>query len=300
MEALESDRLLLLFKQYLQIEKNASPLTIANYEKDIRAFAAFMKQHDVTAYAAVSYVHVRSYLTELHRQNYARRSIARKLSSLRSFYRFLLREELVGHNPFAMTATPKLEKKLPNFLFPKEVEAILQLPDTKTPLGLRDRAILEMLYASGMRVSELVGLTIRSVDTLAGTALVFGKGAKERYVPLGQHALVAYKQYIQRGRPFLCKQMKNDALFVNVRGEPLTDRSVRRIINKYVKQTSELLKVSPHTFRHTFATHLLENGADLRSVQEMLGHASISSTQIYTHVTRERMRFVYNQAHPRA
>jgi integrase/recombinase XerC len=300
MEDLQPGGWLLLFKQYLQIEKNASPLTIANYEKDILAFTEFMKQHGVTEYAAVSYVHVRSYLTELHAQNYARRSIARKLSSLRSFYRFLLREEMLEHNPFTMVATPKLAKKLPGFLFPKEVESLLQLPDTAKPLGLRDRAILEMLYASGMRVSELTGLTLRSVDLLAGTALVFGKGAKERYVPLGQHALHTYEQYIQQGRPLLCKQSKTDVLFVNARGEALTDRSVRRIINKYVEQASQLLKVSPHTFRHTFATHLLENGADLRSVQEMLGHASISSTQIYTHVTRERMRMVYNQAHPRA
>jgi integrase/recombinase XerC len=300
MEGLSSDGLLLLFKQYLQIEKNASPLTIANYEKDILAFMEFMKQHGVEEYAAVSYVHVRSYLSELHAQNYARRSIARKLSSLRSFYRFLLREEKLEQNPFAMVATPKLEKKLPDFMFPKEVELLLQLPDTNIPLGLRDLAILEMLYASGMRVSELVGLTVRSVDRMAGTALVFGKGAKERYVPLGEHALLAYEQYMQHGRPVLCKQHKTDALFVNVRGEKLTDRSVRRMIDKYTQQASELLKISPHTFRHTFATHLLENGADLRSVQEMLGHASISSTQIYTHVTRERMRIVYNQAHPRA
>ncbi|MFT9847868.1 tyrosine recombinase XerC [Aneurinibacillus sp. REN35] len=300
MEGVEPDELLLLFKQYLQIEKNASPLTVTNYEKDILAFTAFMKQHGVAEYAAVSYVHVRSYLTDLHTHGYARRSIARKLSSLRSFYRFMVREEMVEHNPFTMAATPKLAKKLPNFLFPKEIEALLALPDTSRPVGLRDRAILEVLYASGIRVSELTGLTLRSVDVRAGTALVFGKGAKERYVPLGEHALRAYEQYIQQGRPHLGKQQKTDALFVNVRGEKLTDRSVRRIVNKYVEQASELLKVSPHTFRHTFATHLLENGADLRSVQEMLGHASISSTQVYTHVTRERMRMVYNQAHPRA
>lgn len=300
MEGMQPDTLLLLFKQYLQIEKNASPLTVTNYEKDILAFTAFMKQHGVMEYAAVSYVHVRSYLTELHERDYARRSIARKLSSLRGFYRFMVREEMLEHNPFTMASTPKLAKKLPGFLFPKEVESLLALPDTTRPLGRRDRAILEMLYASGMRVSELTGLTIRSVDVSAGTALVFGKGAKERYVPLGEHALRAYEHYIREGRSLLCKQHKNDALFVNVRGEPLTDRSVRRIINKYVEQASELLKVSPHTFRHTFATHLIENGADLRSVQEMLGHASISSTQIYTHVTRERMRLVYNQAHPRA
>ena len=296
----QPDAMRLLFKQYLQIEKNASPLTITNYEKDIRDFTAFLEQHAAVDYAAVSYAHVRQYLSELHARQYSRRSIARKLSSLRSFYKFLLREELVAQNPFAMAATPKLSKRLPTFLFPKEVEELLALPNTAEPFGLRDRLILEILYGCGIRVSELVGMTVSSVDPMAGTARVFGKGAKERYVPLGQHALQAYRAYIEKGRPALVKQGASLALFLNTRGQAMSDRSVRRMLTDYVERASHVLKVSPHTFRHTFATHLLENGADLRSVQEMLGHASISSTQIYTHVTRERMRAVYNQAHPRA
>lgn len=300
MKDAQPDMMRLLFKQYLQIEKNASPLTITNYEKDIRDFTAFLEQHAAVDYAAVSYACVRQYLSELHARAYSRRSIARRLSCLRSFYKFLLREELVEHNPFAMAATPRLEKRLPTFLFPKEVEQLLALPDTTTPFGLRDRLILEILYGSGIRVSELVGMTVSSVDTGVGTALVLGKGAKERYVPLGQHALLAYRAYIEKGRPALVKQSVSLALFLNTRGQAMSDRSVRRMLTDYVEQASDVLKVSPHTFRHTFATHLLENGADLRSVQEMLGHASISSTQIYTHVTRERMRAVYNQAHPRA
>ncbi|BAU27659.1 tyrosine recombinase XerC subunit [Aneurinibacillus soli] len=300
MKDAQPDTMRVLFKQYLQIEKNASPLTITNYEKDIRDFTAFLGQHVAVDYAAVSYARVRQYLSELHAREYSRRSIARRLSCLRSFYKFLLREELVEHNPFAMAATPRLEKRLPTFLFPKEVEQLLALPDTATPFGLRDRLILEILYGSGIRVSELVGMTLSSVDVVVGTALVLGKGAKERYVPLGQHALCAYRAYIERGRPALVKQSAPLALFLNTRGQAMSDRSVRRMLTDYVEQASDVLKVSPHTFRHTFATHLLENGADLRSVQEMLGHASISSTQIYTHVTRERMRAVYNQAHPRA
>ncbi|WP_047151639.1 tyrosine recombinase XerC [Aneurinibacillus tyrosinisolvens] len=300
MDGSQPDSMLLLFKQYLQIEKNASPLTIINYEKDILAFMEFMKQHAVSDYAAVSYVHVRAYLSSLNEKQYSRRSIARKLSSLRSFYRFLMREEYLDSNPFKMVSTPKIEKRLPSFLYPKEVEMLLSLPDETKHLGMRDRTILEVLYGSGMRVSELAGLTVRSIDMIIGTALVFGKGAKERYVPLGKYAIEAYKKYIQHARPALLKENRTDILFLNARGEPLTDRSVRRMINKYVEQASELLKVSPHTFRHTFATHLLDNGADLRSVQEMLGHSNISSTQIYTHVTKERLRMVYNQAHPRA
>lgn len=300
MDVLASDRMFLLFKQYLQIEKNASPLTILNYGKDILAFKEFMKQHAIEEYAAVSYAHVRMYLTALFQADYSRRSIARKLSSLRSFYRFLLREEFIEQNPFQMVSTPKLDQRLPNFLYPAEVSALLEQPDLATPLGIRDRAILEILYGSGVRVSELVGMNMRSVDASTGTALVRGKGAKERYVPLGGYAIEAYISYIRSARPTLLQSKKNDRLFLNFRGDPLTDRSIRRMIDKYVQQVSYTLKVSPHTFRHTFATHLLDHGADLRSVQEMLGHSNISSTQVYTHVTSERLRTVYDQAHPRA
>ena len=300
MDVLASDRMFLLFKQYLQIEKNASPLTILNYGKDILSFKEFMKQHSIEEYAAVTYAHVRMYLSVLFHENYARRSIARKLSSLRSFFRFLLREELIEQNPFRMVSSPKLDQRLPNFLYPPEVKELVEQPDLSTALGKRDRAILEILYASGMRVSELVGLTTRSVDSEIGTALVRGKGAKERYVPLGGFAIEAYINYIRSARPELLRSKKSEHLFLNFRGDPLTDRSVRRVIDKYVNQVSQTLKVSPHTFRHTFATHLLDHGADLRSVQEMLGHSNISSTQVYTHVTGERMRAVYNHAHPRA
>jgi integrase/recombinase XerC len=300
MDVLASDPKFLLFKQYLQIEKNASPLTILNYGKDILAFKDFMKQHGINDYAAVSYAHVRMYLSTLFQENYSRRSIARKLSSLRSFFRFLLREEIISHNPFQMVSTPKLDQRLPNFLYPAEIKQLIEQPDLNTPLGLRDRAILEILYASGMRVSELVGLKLSSIDPDIGTALVRGKGAKERYVPLGCFAIEAYINYLRYSRPILLQSKKSDHLFLNFRGGPLTDRSVRRIIDKYVQQVSHTLKVSPHTFRHTFATHLLDHGADLRSVQEMLGHSNISSTQVYTHVTGERLRTVYNLAHPRA
>jgi integrase/recombinase XerC len=236
------------------------------------------------------------------RQEYSRKTIARKLSGLRSFYRYLLREKMVENNPVKAVTTPKLPKALPKVLYQEEMLALLNQPDLNSPLGMRDRAILELLYASGMRVSELVGLTVDSLDLTVGVALVFGKGAKERYVPIGKSAISSLTQYLLEVRPKLLSknQDEHNLLFLNARGGPLTDRSVRRIVDKYVNAAAISLKASPHTFRHSFATHLLDGGADLRSVQELLGHVNISTTQIYTHVSKERLRETYYNSHPRA
>lgn len=289
------------FVRYLKVEKNASPHTVTEYIRDIRDFVAFLEQHHVFELAAVSYLHGRSYLADMTKRGLSRRSIARKCSSLRSFFRFLVREEQLQQNPFAMLSTPKVEKKLPAFLYPKEIQALLDVPDTTTPLGQRDRVIFELLYASGIRVSELVFLRVGDVDLDNGVALVYGKGAKERYVPVGSYACDAIRTYLESGRKQLL-QGKSDSgmLLLNYRGEPLSDRSVRRVIDKHVEQAAMHLNISPHTFRHTFATHLLEAGADLRTVQELLGHVNISTTQVYTHITKERLRHVYETAHPRA
>jgi len=290
-----------MFAQYLQIEKNASPHTVKQYVADIREFVAFMEQHQITVFAAVSYLHGRSFLAHLAKKGLSRRSIARKLSSLRSLYRFLMREEQLEQNPFQLVSTPKMEKKLPTFLYPQEVQMFFDLPDTSTPLGLRDRLIFELLYASGIRVSELVTLSMDAINPSMGVALVFGKGAKERYVPVGSYACEALRTYLEYGRPkLLADNEEHGYLVVNYRGEPLSDRSVRRVIDKYVETYALHLHVSPHTFRHTFATHMLNGGADLRTVQELLGHVNISTTQVYTHVTKERLRHVYDTAHPRA
>jgi len=290
-----------LFDRYLKVEKNASPYTRKQYVADISEFVAFMKQHQISAFAAVSYLHGRTFLGHLARRGLSRWSIARKLSCLRSFYRFLMREGRLTENPFQGVSTPKLEKKLPVFMYPQEMEQLLALPDTATPLGQRDRMMFELLYASGMRVSELVTLTTDALNLSLGVALVFGKGAKERYVPIGSYAIEAIRQYIEIGRRHLLGgKPDHGMLVVNYRGEPLSDRSVRRIVDKYVEQAALGAKISPHTFRHTFATHLLEAGADLRTVQELLGHIHISTTQVYTHVTKERLRNVYESAHPRA
>lgn len=288
------------FLRHLQAEKNASNHTLNNYDHDLRQFVDFLRQRDITDFAAVSHAIVRTFLAELHAKEYAKRSVARKLSVLRTMYLFLLREEEIEASPFSFIRTPKLGKKLPRFLYIEEMRTLLHAPDTSMPIGLRDAAILETLYASGMRVGELVKLNLQSVDLERGIALVFGKGSKERYVPLGDYAVSAIRDYLLRGRSELGKQNNVKALFLNYRGGRLSDRSVRRVLDKYIDRLADMKKISPHTFRHSFATHMLEAGADLRSVQELLGHANISTTQIYTHVTKDHLQSIYNRAHPRA
>lgn len=288
------------FADYLRAEKNSSDYTVVHYRKDLLQFADYMKQQQIATFGAVSYLFVRSYLARLNADEYAKRSVSRKLSALRTFYAYLQREGHVADNPFAAVKTPKQDKKLPGFLYVEEMLELLAAPDRSTPSGKRDAAILETLYASGMRVGELVGLDVSGVDLHNGIALVFGKGAKERYVPLGEHAVQALRDYLERGRPHLAKKPGERALFLNASGSRLSDRSVRRIVDKYVSQIAHSRNVSPHTLRHSFATHMLEAGADLRTVQELLGHMHLSTTQIYTHVTRDHLQSIYNQAHPRA
>lgn len=290
------------FIVYLQVEKNYSPHTILNYEEDIQHFVAFMKQQKLPCFAAVSYAHIRLYLAELYEYHYERTSISRKISCLRTFYRFLERENIVSENPFLLTVLPKKKQRLPNFLYEEEMNELFSISNCSTPVGQRDQAILELLYSSGLRVSECVGITIAHLDFQFETVFVKGKGRKERYVPIGHYALQALKTYIENGRKHLLKKNseKCDTLFLNQRGKPLTTRGIHYIINKLIEQSSLTGHISPHTLRHTFATHLLNNGADLRSVQELLGHSNLSTTQIYTHVTKERLREVYMKAHPRS
>lgn len=292
------------FVLYLQAEKNASQHTIQSYKRDIEDFVQFLKQQAVRDFAAVSYVHLRKYLTQLHQKQYERRTIARKLSSLRSLFRFLEREKRVETNPVRLVSTPKADQRLPDYFFPQDLEELFQIPDPREPLGMRNLAILETLYASGMRVGELVHLNVEHVDPEIGVILVHGKGDKERYVPIGVFAQEALERYLSEGRPHLLQRAKHDqttkALFLNHRGSRLTDRSVRRVLNDIIERTSLTQKMTPHKLRHTFATHLLEGGADLRTVQELLGHVQISSTQIYTHMSNEHLRSVYRRAHPRS
>ena len=288
---------------YLKVERNASQHTINSYRADIEAFLEFAQQQCASEvlFTDVTPIFIRSYLVQLKECQYARRTIARRIAALRSFFRHMCRENIVGDNPFTLVHTPKLEKKLPLFLDTIQIEQFLSLPDN-SPLGRRDAAALELLYASGLRVGELVNLHQQDVDLENRLVLVYGKGAKERIVPMGKTAAKTISTYVTVTRPYLIRKSHehHSYLFVNNRGSQLTDRSVRRIVDKYVEQMALDKRISPHTLRHTFATHMLNNGADLRSVQELLGHVNLSTTQLYTHVTKERLKNVYLNAHPRA
>lgn len=285
------------FTRFLEIEKNASPHTITNYKVDLKGFDDFAGDIDI---GKVDYLLLRKYLAHLKGVQYDKRTIARKLACLRSFFRFLCRDGYLKANPAASLATPKLDKKLPFFLDVNQTTRFLDIPvDHKDLMSLRDKAILEALYSTGMRVSELVGLDIQDVDFIGGVAKVRGKGKKERLLPIGDTALRAIKEYLDR-RAKEERMMNKPALFLSKSGARLSDGSVRSIIDKHIHAASIRENISPHTLRHSFATHLLDRGADLRSVQELLGHANLSTTQIYTHVTTDRLKSVYEKAHPRA
>ncbi|WLD95143.1 tyrosine recombinase XerC [Alkalihalobacillus sp. AL-G] len=289
-----------LFIEYLQIEKNSSQHTIINYRNDIDDFVLFMKQQGINLFAAVSYVHVRHYLTLLHEKQYARRSVARKVSSLRSLYRFLLREDRVKQNPFSMASLPKKSHRLPKFFYKEELEELFKVSDMTKPLGQRNQALLELFYGTGIRVSECCQLSLKDVDMGIETILVKGKGRKERYVPIGSYAIEALERYLADGRPSLMKSKQHDMIFVNYRGEPLAQSGVRKVLRELIKKTSLTMHITPHMLRHTFATHLLNEGADLRAVQELLGHSNLTATQVYTHVTKDRLQHLYKTYHPRA
>ena len=279
------------FISYLEIEKNYSPHTILNYRIDLEDFLNFISQMPIEK---VDYLFLRKFLAQLRAKHYRPRTLTRKLSSLRSFFKFLHREGLITENPAVLLMSPKLDKPLPKFLSEDEMAKFIEAPSLKNISGKRDRAILETLYSTGMRVSELVGLNINNVDMIGNITKVSGKGKKERLIPIGDKALDTIRDYL-KGR----KQGYN-ALFLNKNGTRLSDRSVRNIVNKHIMAVSLTKNISPHVMRHSFATHLLNRGADLRSVQELLGHVNLSTTQIYTHVTTDRLKEVYNKAHPRA
>jgi integrase/recombinase XerC len=288
-------RYIIKFINYLEVEKNASEHTLLNYHKDLEEFAAFINSDDLRA---VTHLKLRTWLAYLKKKDYAKSTIARKLASLRSFFKFCVRENFIETNPAVSLATPKQEKKLPNFLTEAEVIKLLEAPDAATEAGLRDRAILETLYSTGMRVGELVALNYENIDFISGVIKVRGKGKKERLVPVGESALKAIKAYLDK-RVVPDGESKR-VLFLNKRGRRINQRTIRRVIEKYIKVFCAKTGISPHTLRHSFATHLLDRGADLRSVQELLGHANLSTTQIYTHITAQRLKEVYNKAHPRA
>jgi integrase/recombinase XerC len=290
------------FLAYTQ-ERNFSLHTRKAYELDLSQFVEFLRANNIQDISRVDHRILREYLAQLMGNNLARSSIARKIATLRSFYKYLARLEYIANNPVKGLLTPKKEKKLPSFLYPKEMFELLELPGEHLR-GIRDRAIMEVLYGSGIRCGELVGLGMSDLDLSRGYLLVFGKGAKERLAPLGRVGIEALNTYLKKARPRLLQKSptgsNEQAVFLNMRGSKLSDRSVRRIISGYVEQMALNKKISPHTLRHSYATHLLEAGADLRVVQELLGHVDISTTQIYTHLSREKIRNIYKQAHPRS
>lgn len=291
-----------LFIQYLQIEKNASPNTITSYAKDLRMFEDFLARENIKQIAQVSGADVRLFLTGLYDRKLSRRSVARTISCLRTFYGYLQKIQLIEVNPFLHIPQPRQDNRIPTFLYEEELKPLFEVSDVTTPIGQRDQALLELMYATGIRVSECSELQLSDIDEELSVVKVIGKGRKERYIPFGQYALEALQLYIQDGRDLLLANAgeKTDFIFLNARGNKITPRGIRYVLEQMMKKASVTIHLHPHKLRHTFATHLLNEGADLRSVQELLGHENLSSTQVYTHVTKERLKRVYMHNHPRA
>lgn len=289
------------FIGYLEYERNASPETCRAYSNDIIQFLRYAGVDENFKPSSVDRAAARGFIAHVRNNGAGKTTTARKLSSLRSFFRYLMREGIVDENPFAGLRQPKKDRKLPLMLDEQQVKLLLETPPADKFAGARDRAILETLYSTGARVGELAGMNTQDVDFVGQTVRVRGKRKKERMLPLGSFAIKALQHYLER-REIRGQRMAmhRRALFVNKNGGRLTDRSIRRMLDKYARKVGFSSAISPHTLRHSFATHMLNRGADLRSVQELLGHKNLSTTQIYTHLTTDRLRAIYEQAHPRA
>lgn len=291
------------FRAYILVEKNFSQYTAKAYASDVMSFLIWLEETNVSS---VDYNKIREYLRFIHKYNYKKTTIARKISALRTFYKYLYRERVVEANPVSSITAPKREKKLPKFLDKDEIEQILNNVNIENPAGFRNRAILELLWATGMRISELSGLNFGDLNLEHNEIKVFGKGSKERIVLISDRAKSYIQRYVEHARRLVAKdfppppQEENSPVFINNTGYRLNPKTIRNVINSVVDKISLPKKVTPHMFRHSFATYLIENGADLRVVQELLGHASISNTQIYTHISTKHLTDTYNKAHPRA
>lgn len=291
------------FIRYLKNERNFSPHTLSNYHRDLKGLNNFLTSKKIISYSLLSHTQARQFLFFLEEKKYSRRSIARKIAACRSFFKFLIRENLAQENSWEFISSPKLPKKLPNFLSAEEIKNFFAVIPLDSAFGVRDRAIFEVLYGSGMRVSEITALDFDNIDLPALEIKVLGKGGKERVVLIGSMARTSLQNYLDKGRGQLLKEgrrFKEKALFLGKNGTRITSRSIERKIIQYAKLAGIPRKVTPHTLRHSFATHLLSGGADLKIVQELLGHASLSTTQVYTHITKDRMQKVYIDSHPRA
>ncbi|GMA60677.1 site-specific tyrosine recombinase XerD [Alicyclobacillus fastidiosus] len=288
------------FVEYLTVERGLSTNTLESYERDLHTFESYLVKRGSCVVQDVQQHHIIAFLGYLHEAGRANSTISRNLASIRSFFHFLIREDFILQDPTVHVDTPKIEKRLPRVLTPEEVESLLRAPDQKSPSGLRDYAMLELLYATGIRVSELVSLQATDVHLSSGFLRCMGKGGKERIIPIGEYAVHALSSYLERARPHFVRKTKHEALFLNHHGMQMSRQGFWKILKKYAQEAGILKDITPHTLRHSFATHLLERGADLRAVQEMLGHADISTTQIYTHVTKGRLKEIYAAAHPRS
>lgn len=288
------------FIDYLQFQKKYSPLTILAYSKNIDEFLAYLKQEGMQSLCNVHYQQIRGYLAMLHRKNLSRSSINHRISTLRSLFHFLTSQELIDQNPMLLVENLKTAKRNPDFLFPDEMIEFLDSIKTDDDLGVRNKALLELMYASGLRCSEAVNLTLDCVDMNNQLLLIHGKGNKDRYVPFHDFAKMWLQTYLQDARfNLMAKSEGCNYVFVNSRGQKLTNRGLENIVDRLTLNYDATKKIHPHTIRHSFATHLLNAGADLKTVQELLGHENLSTTQIYTHITKEHLRNVYLKAHPR-
>ncbi|MGD1146446.1 MAG: site-specific tyrosine recombinase XerD [Thermoanaerobaculaceae bacterium] len=297
----DTDFFRLLLPDYLAVllvERGLAANSVAAYRRDLEAFGRWLAVRGLDA-TACDRAHLRRYLTDLRGRGLAARSAARALAALRGLYRYMVERDVTKQDPTLDLESPKLMRSLPHFLSAQEVEALLAAPDLTRTLGLRDRAMLETLYATGVRVSELIGLTVNQLRLDPGYVRVWGKGSKERIVPVGSQARKWLATYLEEARPGLDRKRQED-LFLTVRGQGMTRQCFWQLIKRYGRAAGITTHLSPHVLRHSFATHLLEHGADLRAVQAMLGHTDISTTEIYTHVTRERLRALYDSKHPRA
>ncbi len=289
------------FLQYLKLERNCSPLTLKSYHEDLESLQEYLRDRcgGVPAITEITIVTLRGYVAYLHECDYAKTTIARRLACLRSLFRYCSREKLIDANPAAALRTPRIGRRLPHFLSTEQISKLLEAPPANNPMGLRDRAIFETLYSAGLRVAELASLNIENWDRDAGIVRVKGKGRKERVALIGKYATKALTRWLEVRKPDpKAPALQQTAMFLNKHGRRLTTRSVGRLLEKYLAITGLDSLTTPHTLRHSFATHLLDGGADLRSVQELLGHKSLTTTQIYTHVSTRRLQETYEKAHP--
>ncbi|MGD6815673.1 site-specific tyrosine recombinase XerD [Metabacillus sp. 113a] len=289
------------FIHYMVVERGLSQNTVVSYERDLKNYLLFLKGQDLDNVNKIARIHIIQFLKSLKESGKSSKTIARHVASLRAFHQFLLRERAADQDPSVHIESPQIERTLPKVLSLPEVEKLMDTPLMNSPYGYRDRAMLELLYATGIRVSEMTELNLADVHLEMGFIRCFGKGSKERIVPIGRTASSAIREYLEKGRVKLASRKEtSDALFLNHHGKRITRQGFWKNLKKIALEAGIQKELTPHTLRHSFATHLLENGADLRAVQEMLGHADISTTQIYTHVTKSRLKDVYQQFHPRA